>query len=264
MSELAILDLTPDQALGFRFRVTTRHGGVSTGPFASLNLSPAVPDNQAAVQENRRRALAALGLTPQRLIGAEQTHGNGVAVVGPEDGGRGVLPDSPPVPGVDALLTAEPGLFLFVQVADCYPVAIFDTRRRAVGLAHCGWRGTLAGLPANIVRIMADTFGSRPDDLLVVIGPGIGPCCYEVGPDLAGQARAKLPDPDRAIHRRAERTFLDLPAAIIQQLRATGLPESRILNRASCTACNRTTFYSHRAAGGLTGRFWAVAGWAGP
>lgn len=260
MSEPVILDLAPEQAPGFRFWVTTRHGGGSNGPYASLNLSLSVPDDPAAVLENRRRVLAALGLRPDRVVGAEQTHGDGAAVVTAADGGRGVAPGLPPVPGVDALITAEPGLFLFVQVADCYPVAVFDRRRQVVGLAHCGWRGTLAGLPARLVRTMADAFGSRPDDLLAVIGPGIGPCCYEVGPDVVEEARLRLPVPEEAVNLRAGRTYLDLPAAIIQQLRAVGVPENRILSRAACTACNCAIFYSHRASGGLTGRFWVIAG----
>ena len=260
MSEPVILDLTPGQVPGLRFWVTTRHGGVSNGPFASLNLSLSVSDDPAAVQENRRRVLAALGLRADRVVGAEQTHGDGVAVVTPADGGRGIAPGVPPVPGVDALITAEPGLFILVQVADCYPVAVFDRRRQVVGLAHCGWRGTLAGLPAKLVRAMADTFGSRPDDLLAVIGPGIGPCCYEVGPDVAEEARLRLPMPEEAVNLRAGRTYLDLPAAVVQQLRAAGVPGAQIFGRAMCTACNTTTFYSHRAARGPTGRFWAIAG----
>ncbi len=242
--------------------MTTRQGGVSAGPFATLNLSRGVPDEPAAVDENRRRVLRALGLEADRLVGAEQTHGDGVAVVGRSDGGRGVAPGRPPVPGVDALVTAELGLFLFVQVADCFPLALFDADRRVVGLAHCGWRGTLAGLPGKLVRTMAEVFGCSPADLQAVIGPGIGPCCYEVGQDVVAQAMARLPAPEAATHSRAGRTFLDLPAAIIQQLGAAGVPVSRVSNCGLCTACNTGTFYSHRAEGGLTGRFWAIAGWA--
>ncbi len=234
--------------------MTTRQGGVSRGPFATLNLSFAVPDDPEAVIENRRRVLAALGLDPQRLVGAEQVHGAGVAVVGPADAGR------PPIPATDGLVTAEAGLFLFVQVADCYPVVVFDGRQRVVGLAHCGWRGTLQGLPAKLVGTMLRTFGSQPADLWAVVGPGIGPCCYEVGPDVVGAARLSLPRPQEALRSRENRTFLNLPAAIGQWLEATGLAPDRVSHCGLCTACRTDIFYSHRVEGGLTGRFWAVAG----
>jgi YfiH family protein len=260
LSEPVILDLTPEQAPGFRFWVTTRHGGASNGPFACLNLSLSVSDDPAAVQENRRRVLAVLGLRADRVVGAEQTHGDGVAVVTLADGGRGVAPGLPPVPGVDALITAEAGLFLFVQLADCYPLVLFDGRQGVVGLAHCGWRGTLLGLPAKLAETITRTFGTRPRELWAVIGPGIGPCCYEVGPDVVRAARLRLPEPEGVLVRRESRTFLDLPAAIGQWLEAAGLAPARILRRGLCTGCRTDLFYSHRAEGGLTGRFWAVAG----
>jgi len=252
-----ILDLTPEGTWSLRFWVTTRQGGVSRGPFATLNLSFAVPDDPEAVAENRRRVLAALGLGPERLVGAEQVHGVSVAVVGPTDAGRA------PIPATDGLVTAAAGLFLFVQVADCYPVVVFDARQRVVGLAHCGWRGTLRGLPAKLVQTMVRVLGSRPADLWAVIGPGIGPCCYEVGPDVAGAARLRLPHPQEALTARENRTFLDLPAAIDQWLKAAGLVPDRIASCGLCTACRTDIFYSHRAECGLTGRFWAVAGFEG-
>jgi len=255
-----VLDLTPKETPGLRFWVTTRLGGVSRGPFATLNLSCAVPDDPEAVAENRRRVLAALGLGPECLVGAEQTHGDGVAVVGPADAGRGVVPGRDPVPAADGLVTAEAGLFVFVQVADCYPLVLFDGRQGVVGLAHCGWRVTLLGLPAKLAETMVRAFGSRPGELWAVVGPGIGPCCYEVGPDVARAARLKLPHPEEALRRRENRTFLDLPAAIGQWLKAAGLAPAQILGRGLCTGCRTDLFYSHRAAGGLTGRFWAVAG----
>ncbi len=255
-----ILDLTPKETPGLRFWVTTRRGGVSRGPFATLNLSFAVPDQPEAVAENRRRVVSALGLAPERLVGAEQTHGDGVAVVGPAEAGRAVLPGRDPVAGIDGLVTAEAGLFLFVQLADCYPLVLFDGRQGVVGLAHCGWRGTLLGLPAKLAETMARTFGSRPRELWAVIGPGIGPCCYQVGPDVVRAARLRLPEPEGVLVRRESRTFLDLPAAIGRWLEAAGLAPARILRRGPCTGCRTDLFYSHRVEGGLTGRFWAVAG----
>ena len=173
--------------------VFTRHGGVSQGPYASLNAGLSVGDDPAVVLENRRRTAAALGLEPRDFVGAQQVHGARVAlVVGADDeGGRmsaetvsaesgaidavtiHVFGDGndaqPPLAGVDALITACRGAMLAMRFADCVPVLLYDPIHEAVGLAHAGWRGSAAGIAARTVRAMIQAFGTRPQDVLAGI-----------------------------------------------------------------------------------------------
>ncbi len=173
---------------------TTRKGGVSRGRFAQCNLGLAVGDEPAAVVENRRRALSALGLELSSAVAAQQVHGDRVARVGRAEAGRGALARETAIPGVDALITDETGLTLIIGCADCVPVYLVDPDRPAIGLAHAGWRGTVGKIATQTVRAMTGAFGSRPDRLLAAIGPSIGPCCYEVDETVAGPLREAFPE----------------------------------------------------------------------
>jgi len=162
--------------------VSTRHGGVSTGPYDSLNLGDHVGDDPSAVAENRRRLAKALGV--DRLTFADQRHTDRVAVVTPELAGRGhdgVADASAAFPATDAMITNLPGAALAIMVADCAPVVLFDPVRKAVGVAHSGRAGTLFGVVPKTVGAMTAAFGSAPGDLLIGIGPAIGAASYEIG-----------------------------------------------------------------------------------
>src|SRR5205085_2624809 len=155
--------------------VTTRRGGASTGPYAELNMGRSTDDRPEAVTENRRRVLVALGFHADRVATAGQVHGTRVARVG--------------VPGLeretDALVTTEAGLALAVSGADCLPVLY--CAGDAVAAAHSGWRGTAAGMPREALAALLALSGSQPADVRVYLGPCIGPCCYEVGDEVATQ-----------------------------------------------------------------------------
>lgn len=250
---------------GVRAAFTSRHGGVTPGPKGSLNVSYMVGDDPGRVAENRRRALGVLGVPPERAVVAGLVHGADVADV------PGPLPDTGPgaaagdrsglVPGVDGLVTAAPGVALVVTTADCVPVFLYDPRRRAAGLVHAGWRGTARSAAVRAVRAMEAAFGSRPADLWAVVGPSIGPCCYEVDdPVLAAFAgaghRAESPWFRRAPQ--ARRWRLDLWAANRDQLLAAGLPPAQVRVSGICTACRPADFFSHRAAAGQAGRQAAI------
>jgi YfiH family protein len=218
---------------------TTRIGGVSEPPFDTLNLGRAAGDAARAVRENRRRAMAALGRGFEEHVEASQVHGARAAVVGVRDRGR-------KIPGVDILLTRDPGVVLAMHYADCVPVLLVDPGRRAVAAVHTGWRGTAAGAAAEAVRALARAFGSRPGDLVAAIGPAIGPCCYEVDAPVTA-ALAPWPWRDAVLEPAGEgRWRLDLWEANRRQLADAGVPAGAVGVAGVCTACRPGLFFSHR------------------
>ena len=244
--------------------VSGRLGGVSEGHLRSLNLSLVVNDRREAVLENRRRLAEALAIPPGRLLKPRQVHGVDCLVVGSAETAAGLpgLEDSPLV--ADCLLTAEPDLYLFMTFADCVPVLLHDPTRGVVGLAHAGWKGTLAGIAQRAVLVAREAFGSRPEDLLVGIGPSIGPCCYEVGEEVAEAARRAFPKGADLLARVAGGSVhLDLWRANALQLEAVGVPAANIEIAGTCSACNVDRFFSHRREAGKTGRMGAVIGLRG-
>ena len=241
--------------------VSGRLGGVSEGHFASLNLGLGSSDRREAVLENRRRLAAALDIPSNRFIRPYQVHGVDCLVVGREEVAAG-LPGSADVANrVDCLLTAEPGIYLLMTFADCVPVLLFDRVRRVVGLVHAGWRGTLAGAPRRTLATMAERFGSRPEDVLVGIGPSIGPCHYEVGPEVVEATQRAFPGrEDLLAARGGGKARLDLWRANAYQLQAAGVPEANVEVAGLCTVCRNDLLFSYRAGKGKTGFHGAVIG----
>lgn len=237
--------------------VTTRHGGVSTGPYATLNLSLGVGDTPEAVLENRRRAAAAVGAGLDDLVFAEQVHGAAVARVDGHDRGRGASGAGDAMPGADALVTTDPSVVLAVLVADCVPIVLYDPRTHTVACVHAGWRGTVGRVARATVEVMA-TMGARPHDLVAGIGPAISGERYEVGEEVADAARAGLDPPEREpLTPQGEgRWRFDLRAANRRILEGAGLRPERISVVAASTGDG--AFFSHRSAR-PTGRFALLA-----
>ena len=223
-----------------RHGFTTREGGASRGAFATLNLSTTVGDDPARVRENWERLRAATGLDFARV---RQVHGCRVvdAAAGTE-----------PVEEGDAVATAAPGVAACVSVADCVPVLLADPRSGAVAAVHAGWRGTIDGAAAAGVKALVERHGARPDEMLAAIGPGIGPCCFEVSRDLAARFRDEV-GPVTATSR-DQGSRVDLWRANELLLRRAGLARRRIETLGRCTSCEERTFFSHRRDRGLTGR----------
>jgi YfiH family protein len=151
-------------------------------------------------------------------------------------------------PGVqgdgDALITARSGLRVGVKTADCVPLLIADARRKAVAAVHAGWRGTAASIAVRAVEHLEAAYGSRRRDLWVAVGPAIGPCCFEVGGDVAVQFAAWLPECEFAAH--AAKVWIDLHTANVRQLLAAGIPENQVSPSAPCTKCEPELFHSFR------------------
>ena len=240
--------LAADLPAPFGAAFTTRCGGVSTGGFAELDLSPRVGDDPAAVAENRRRLARSLGPDGGQveLVSPVQVHG--VRVVGAAEY-RGAAPD-----GCDGLVVhrdLDRGLAALLLFADCVPVILAG--EVDVAVAHAGWRGLLGGVIQEAARRMTAPPG------LAYVGPSIGPCCYAVGADVAEQfsrrygARTVVDDGPGGAPR------VDLWAAAEAALLEVEVPPARVVNPRLCTSCNADVFYSHRVSGGVAGRHGAVA-----
>jgi YfiH family protein len=246
-----------EESEGIVHAFSTRQGGVSRPPFATLNLGLSVGDEPAAVEENRRRFFGAFGVDAGRVVRVWQAHGNGVVRVDAE------LIARPGFPGClmdergkfDALITRLPGLALVVSTADCLPILIHDPVRRAVAAVHAGWRGTAQRIVAQALRAMRDGYGTDPSDCRAAIGPGIRGCCFEVDAVVADAMAAALPDWER--HARANRPghwLLDLAAVNRVILESAGVRADRLEDVGLCTSCRNELFFSHRAEKGRTGR----------
>jgi YfiH family protein len=239
---------------GVTHGVFTRRGGVSAGPWASLNLGGTVGDEPEHVHENRRRAFDALQRRFDSLFDVWQVHSDVVVCTD-----RSRRPDEAHLQA-DAIITNQPGVTLFMRFADCVPILLFDPHHQAIGLAHAGWKGAVNHIAARTVEQMSRQYGSRPAEILAGIGPSIGPHHYEVGSEVIQQVHTAFgpyaaqllpPGPQRGTHFdlwQANRLVLE--QAGVQQIEISGL----------CTACTLQDWYSHRGENGRTGRFGALIG----
>ncbi len=227
---------------------STRHGGVSDGPFASLNLGLLTEDEPERVRRNRRRLCATAGLDPERTTMVRQRHGGEVHRAAP---GLGIAEPGAAQADGDGLWSDEPGVGMLLVTADCLPLAVAREpgREPALAVLHAGRRGLLAGIAGAGVAAL----GGGP--LAAVIGPGIGPCCYEVGEEVARPFREAFGDDV------ARGGTLDLWTAAERALRAAGCESVERLDL--CTSCAPARFFSHRRDRGRTGRQGVIARVAG-
>ena len=181
--DLRLLTWPALDASGAGAAVTARSGGVSSGPYATLNLSLGVGDDPGHVLENRRRLAAAFGATPGDFVFARQVHGAGVAIVAEADRGSGARSLDDAIPGADALVTTSPGIVLAILTADCVPIVLHDPVAGVLACVHAGWRGTVARITAATLTAMQG-LGTRPSDVIAGIGPAVGADRYQVGPDV--------------------------------------------------------------------------------
>lgn len=230
---------SPNVVAGF----STRHGGVSTPPYAALNVGHNVGDDPERVAENRRRVCQELDISPGRLATAGQVHGATVTVV-----------DAPgPVPNCDALVTTTLDLYLSVVTADCAAVLLADVEAGVAAACHSGWRGTVAKVVPRAIAIMEEQ-GADPTRMHVYISPCIGLEAFEVGPEVAAQFDDAVVDTSLG-----ERPHVDLKHALRRQLQQAGVPADQVETAAPCTATSDDLF-SHRANGPTTGRMMGIIG----
>lgn len=231
--------------------VFTREGGVSPAPWQALNMGGTVGDDPANVVENRERAFQALGRPVDSLYDVWQVHSADVVCA------EVPRPLTTPHLKADAILTDRPQVTLFMRFADCVPVLLYDPVRRAAGIAHAGWMGTVRRTAAAAVQAMTAQYGSQPGDLLAGIGPSIGAHHYEIGPEVAEQVRTAFgQDAGVVLPARNGAVQFDLWAANRLVLEQAGVRHIEISGL--CTACDLSAWYSHRAEKGRTGRFGAL------
>jgi polyphenol oxidase len=243
--------------------ISTRHGGVSAAPFASLNVGADTGDEIELVVRNYEIISNALGFNLAGLVSSKQVHGNQLAVIDDTFTGRGVFNAEPQLQGYDAFLTKIPGRTLMVRVADCVPVILFAPEQEMAAVVHAGWRGTLAGIAEETVRKMVQQNGADPRTIRAGIGPAIGPCCYCVQEEVAAAFKKEPAFYPEAFSETAGKLFLNLWEANRLQLMRQGIPGGNIEVAGLCTSCRTDLFFSYRGEQGKTGRFGAFAGLRG-
>ena len=246
---------------GLFHAVSTRHGGVSTGYYRSLNLSFQVGDDQERVLANYQLVSRALGFDLSSLITCQQVHDNVLTMV---DKGylqkNCFLPENT-IPETDGLVTDVPGIILMTRYADCVPLIFYSPKRQTVAIAHAGWQGTLAQIGRKTIEILVREYKCLERDIMVAIGPSIGPCCYYINSTMAGRAEQELEGGKKHIKESKNGTLsFNLWQANAEQLQKAGIPGDNLHNATLCTSCHVDHFFSYRKEKKLTGRFGVFIG----
>jgi purine-nucleoside/S-methyl-5'-thioadenosine phosphorylase / adenosine deaminase len=243
---------------GLLVAFTGREGGTSSGPFSSLNLSYNVGDDRRAVSANRRKVADSLGVPREAWVLPRQVHGRSVAVAGRFEAGRGASDFDSGIPRTDGLVTIVPGMAVAVLTADCLPVALIAPGGPGVAVAHAGWRGVLAGVAVITARKLAESTDSSFAEILAFIGPHIGSCCMEAGPEVADRFARHFGE-EVARSSVQGKSLIDLQLAVELQLTAAGIEKKNIFGAGACTLCGQG-YFSHRASAdcGRQGAFAAL------
>jgi len=230
--------------------VFTRLGGVSESPWDSLNLGGTVGDEPAAVKENLKRLVSAVNSRTDQLAQVRQIHSARVVRIDrPVDAAE----------KADAMITNKPGPLLLMRFADCVPILYYDPKGRSAGIAHAGWQGTIKGVASQVVLEMRRNFGTDPEDLVVGIGPSIGPDHYQIGSDVIELVENTFQrNANQVLIRDDDEVKLDLWKANRINLEKVGV--KNVFVSGICTGCNLDHWFSHRAEHGRTGRFASVIG----
>ena len=234
---------------------STRKGGVSTGIFSSMNLNFKRGDDPDAVMENYRRIAAALDMRVEDMVLSDQTHTTNVRVITEEDRGKGILKPQG-YSDVDGMITNVPGLVLVTSYADCVPLYFVDPVRKAIGLSHSGWKGTVGHIGQKTVWKMHEVYGSEPKDIVAAIGPSICQSCYEVSEDVAEAFKTNFPEneaEDILLDKGNGKYQLDLWKANWYVLTDAGILPEHLSVTDLCTACHPDLLWSHRKTNGQRG-----------
>lgn len=246
-----------------RHLFTTRLGGVSKDIYGTMNLSYTRGDDKDAVDENFRRIAGVLKCELGDIVCSDQTHTVNLRVASRKDGGKGIV-----IPrdytDIDGLLTDEPGLVLATFYADCVPLYFVDVKKRAIALAHSGWRGTVARMGRCVTDKMKEVYGTDPADIVAAVGPSICQECYEVSEDVAdafAQEFRRQGQADEILQSKGGGKYqLDLWRANEIVLKEAGIPAERIQVTDICTCHNSEYLFSHRASKGRRGNLGAFMG----
>ena len=238
---------------------STRLGGVSEGEFTSMNLAFNRGDSPNNVTQNYKLLCKSAGFEFESLTASAQDHNTYVRAVTSENRGTGIYKPRD-IESVDALVTNEKGVTLVTYYADCTPLFFVDTRNKAIGLAHAGWRGTVGRIGAKVVEKMTELYNTDPSDITAAIGPAISVCCYEVDKPCADNFLAlKDLDSDKFVFPKGNGKYMiDLLETNRQILVASGVKPENITVSDVCTNCNSDLLWSHRATKGKRGTMCAM------
>lgn len=234
---------------------STRLGGVSKQHLSSMNLSFSRGDEEENVRENFRRFGEAIGVKTGQMVFSDQQHHTMVRRVTAEDRGKGIVRKLD-YQDVDGLITNDEGVCLVTFYADCIPLFFYDPVKRAIGLSHSGWRGTVNRMGEKTIQKMNQEFGSKPEELIVAIGPGICQSCYEVSRDVYEEFAAHFTAEECVLifdRGRDDKFKLDLWKANELVLLSAGIRKEKLNITDICTCCNEKLLFSHRASKGLRG-----------
>ena len=230
---------------------TTRHEGVSRPPYNSLNLGSNTLDSVHSVKGNRSLLARSFGGTLDRFVTVNQVHGTDLLVIDAPNPDFGHFLKLE----CDGIVTDQPGVMIGICVADCFPILLLDPAKKVIAALHAGWQGTARGIARKGVEAMVEVFGSRPADIIAAIGPGIGPCCYEVDTPVKAAFTAGGLTWDLFATAAGEGKWqLDLSAANRQQLLLAGVRESNVEEARQCVSCVPDLYFSYRRDKGDTGR----------
>ena len=237
-----------------RHAFSTKHGGVSTDEWTSMNFAFSRGDKAENVIENYKIFSDAVGFDYNSLVTSSQDHNTYVRPVTKNECGIGIWREKEML-SVDALITNEPNVTLVTHYADCTPLFFVDTVGKAIGLAHAGWRGTVGRIGEEVLRKMTSLYGTNPKDVVVAIGPAISKCCYEVDKDCA-ENFYNLKDFDNSkfiFPKNDGKYMIDLLETNRQIVMKAGVKEENIVLSDLCTKCNSDLLWSHRATNGHRG-----------
>ncbi len=237
--------------------ISNRHGGLSKSPFESLNIGFNTADEEEIVLQNRKLLGDSVEIPVFRFTIADQTHSGNVTIVTADMKGRGSQERADSIPDSDGLVTNVHGICLLAMMADCVPILLYDPVQVVIGLVHAGWRGITRKVARNTIARMQREFGSKPGDIIVGIGPSIGPCCYEIGEEVETAVKMTFDKTNKLLLKKVNRDkkHLDLWKANIDQLESIGILQENIESSGICTSCESETYFSFRKGMGITGRF---------
>jgi YfiH family protein len=234
-----------------------RRGGRSAGPYAGLNVSLRVGDNPQIVKDNICDLKRAVGIHDGRIVTMRQVHGDRLIEVTDtniKEAGE-----------ADGMVTRRAGAYLAVLTADCVPILMVAPERRIVAVVHAGWRGTLGGIAANMVRLFGNQYSLTASDIQVALGPSIGACCYEIQDDVAQPLLARWGVlAESSLEQRKGKCFVDLRSLNRNILEQAGISSAAIFEIGPCTSCAADEFFSYRRERVETGRQLSFIGWLPP
>lgn len=233
---------------------STRLGGVSKGYFSSMNLSFQRGDREEDVRENYKRIGEAIGFSPENLVFSDQIHEDTIYSVTKDDCGKGYTKEL--LKGNDGLVTNERQVPLVTFYADCVPIFFYDPVKEVIGMAHSGWRGTVKRIGCKMLSKMQTEYGSKVEDILVVIAPSICKDCYEISEDVANEFKKEMKEISTELYLEEKgngKYQLDLWKVNEEMLLRAGVQREHLAVTDLCTCCNPELFFSHRASEGKRG-----------